>query len=59
MRFFRNLFISWRIKLKFDTGIQNSILIVIVGSKSGLEDDFGQYDTKPLSYYVAFWPNAS
>ena len=29
------------------------MLIFIVGSKSGLRDDFGQYDTKPLSY-IAF-----
>ena len=29
-----------------DTGIQNAMLILIVGSKSSLGDDFGQYDTK-------------
>ena len=41
-------FISQRIKLKFDTRIQNLMLIRIFGSKSGLEDDFGQYDTKTI-----------
>ena len=34
--------------LKFDTGIQNSMLILIFGSKSGFGDDFGQYDTKTI-----------
>ena len=44
MRFFHNFFISQRIKLKFETGIQNWLLILIVGSKSG----FGQCDTKTI-----------
>ena len=35
-------------ELRFDTGIQNSILILIFGSKSGSGDDFGQYDTKTI-----------
>ena len=48
MRFFCNYFISLRIKLKFDTGIQNWMLILIFGSKSDFGDDFGQYDTKPI-----------
>ena len=42
-----SLCISYRIKLKFDTGIQNSMLI-LVGSISGLGDDFGQDDTKTI-----------
>ena len=46
MRLFHNFFISQQIKLKFDTGIQNSMLIFTFGSNSGFEDDFGQYDTK-------------
>ena len=46
MRFFLNFFISQPIKLKFGTGIQNWMLILIFGSKSGFADDFGQYDTK-------------
>ena len=41
-----NFFISQRIKLKFDTWIQNWMLILISGSKSGFGDDFGQYDKK-------------
>ena len=48
MRIFRNFFISQRIKLKFDTWIQNSMLILIFGSNSGFRDDFGQYDTKTI-----------
>ena len=44
MRFFVSFFISQRIELKFNTGIQNSILILIFGAKSGLGDNFGQYD---------------
>ena len=48
MRFFRNFFISQQIELKFDTGIQNWMLILIFGSKSGFGDDFGQYDTKTI-----------
>ena len=55
---YRNIFISQRIKLKFDTVIQNWILILIFGSKSGLGDYLGQYERKPL-FYVAFWPHAS
>ena len=34
--------------LKFGTGIQNWMMILIFGSKSGLGDDFGQYDTKTI-----------
>ena len=30
----------------FDTGIQNWMLILIFGSKSGFGDDFGRYDSK-------------
>ena len=48
MRLFRNFFISQPIKLKFGTGIQNWMLILIFGSESGSGDDFGQYDTKPI-----------
>ena len=48
MRSFRNFSIFRRIKLKFDTGIHNWMLILIFGSKSGLGDDFGQYDTKTI-----------
>ena len=58
MRFFRNFFISQPIKLKFGTGIQNWMLILIFGSKSGLGDDFGQYDTT-IIILPAFWPNTS
>ena len=47
-RFFHNIFISQLIKLKFGTGIQNWMLILIFGSKSGSGDDFGQYDTKTI-----------
>ena len=32
--------------LKFGTGIQNWMLILIFASKSGFGDDFRQYDTK-------------
>ena len=49
MRFFGNFFISQRIKLKFDTGIQNWTLILIFGLKSGFGDDFRQYDTKTIT----------
>ena len=48
MRFFCNFLISQPIKLKFGTGIQNWMLILISGSKSGFGDDFGQYDTKTI-----------
>ena len=48
MRFFSNFFISQPIKLKFGTGIQNWMLILIFGSKSDLGNDFGQYDTKTI-----------
>ena len=34
--------------LTVDTGIQNTMLILIFGSKRGLGDDFGQYDTKTI-----------
>ena len=50
---FHNIFISQRIKIKFDTEIQIWMLILISGSKNGFGDDFGQSDTKkPLSYVV-------
>ena len=48
MRFVRNFFISQPIKLKFGTDIQNWMLILIFGSRSGFRDDFGQYDTKTI-----------
>ena len=48
MRFSHNFFIPQRIKLRFDTEIQNWMLILIFGSKSGFGDDFGQYDTKTI-----------
>ena len=48
MRFSRNFFISQSIKLKFGTGIQNWMLSLIFGSKSGFGEDFGQYDTKTI-----------
>ena len=55
MRFFRNILISQPIKLKFGTGkIQNWMLILILGSKSGLGDDFGQYDTKTIILRLLF-----
>ena len=41
-------FISQRIRVKFDTGIQDWMLNLILSSKSGLGDDFGQYDTKTI-----------
>ena len=47
-RFFGYFFISQPIKLKFGTGIQNWMLILISGSKSDFRDDFGQYDTKTI-----------
>ena len=34
--------------LKFGTGIQIWMLILIFGSKSGFGDHFGQYDTKTI-----------
>ena len=40
--------------LKFNTGIQNWMLILIFGSKSGFGDDFGQYDTKTISLRLLF-----
>ena len=48
MRFFGNFFISQPIKLKVGIGIQNWMLILIFGSKSGFGDDFGKYDTKTI-----------
>ena len=48
MRFFWNFFISQPIKLKFGTGIQDCIMMLISGSKSGFGNDFGQYDTKTI-----------
>ena len=47
MMFFCNCF-SQPIKLKFGTGIQNWMLILIFGSKSCFGDDYGQYDTKTI-----------
>ena len=46
--FFHKFFISRLIKLKFGTETQNWMLILILGSKSGFRDDFGQYDTKTI-----------
>ena len=40
--------------LKFSTGIQNWMLILIFGSKSGFGDDFRQYDTKPIILCLFF-----
>ena len=54
MRFFRNFFISQPIKLKFGTGIQNWMIVLIFGSKSGSGDDFGQYDTKTIILLLLF-----
>ena len=48
MRFFCNFLISQPIKLKFGTGVQNWMLILIFGSKSAFEDAFEQYDTKTI-----------
>ena len=45
---FSNFLLSQLIKLKFRTGIQNWMLILIFGSKSGFVDDFRQYDTKTI-----------
>ena len=59
---FRNFFISQPVKLKFGTGIQNSMLSLISGSKSGFRDHFGQYDTKTIilrQILAVFLPNAS
>ena len=60
MRFFCNFLISQPIKLKFGTGIQNWMLILISGSKSGFGDEFGQYDTKTiiLHQFLAFFGQA-
>ena len=54
MRFFRNFLISQPIKLKFGTGIQDWMLILIFGPKSGFGDDFGQYDTKKHHFMSLF-----
>ena len=54
MRFFCNVLISQPIKLKFGTAIQNCMLILISGSKSGFGDDFGQYETKIIILHP-FW----
>ena len=48
MGFFCDLLISQAIKLKFGTGIQTWMLILIFGSKSGFRDDSRQYDTKAI-----------
>ena len=53
---FRKFFISQQLRSNLAQGIQNWMLILIFGSKSGVGDDFGQYDKK-LLFYVAFWPN--
>ena len=58
MRLFRNFFISQRIKLQIDTGIQNWMPSLIFGSKSGFGDNFGQYETKTI-ILCRFWPNHS
>ena len=54
MRVFRNFFISQPIKLKFRTGIQNWMLILIFRSKSGFGDDFEQHDTKNHYFTLLF-----
>ena len=48
MRFLHNFFNSLQITVKFDTEIQNCMLILIFGSKSGFGGDFGQSDTKTI-----------
>ena len=48
MRLFSNFFISEGIQVKFDTGIQNWMLILIFGSRSCFGDDFGQSDTETI-----------
>ena len=48
MRFLRDFSISQPIKLKFGTWSQNWMLILILCSKGGFGDDFGQYDTKTI-----------
>ena len=48
MRFFGNFFISQLIYVKFHTGIQNWMLTLIFGSKSGFGDDFEQSDTETI-----------
>ena len=45
---------SQPIKLKFATGIQNWMLILIFGSKSGFGDDFRQYSTKTIILRLCF-----
>ena len=54
MRFFCNVFVSQPIKLKFGTAIQNWMLILIFGLKSGFGDDFRQYDTKTITLRPIF-----
>ena len=54
MTFFCNFFISQPIKLKFGTGIQNWMLTLIFGSKSGFGNDFRQYDTKTIILHLFF-----
>ena len=49
MRFFCNFLIS---QLKFGTGIQNWMVILISGSISSFGDDFGQYDTKTIILHL-------
>ena len=48
MSFFVTFSISQPVKLKFGTGTQNWMLILILSSKGGFGDDFGQYDTKSI-----------
>ena len=54
MRFFLNYF-SLRIQVKFDTEIQNWMLILIFAPiKSGFEDDFGQSNGKTHYFTLCF-----
>ena len=55
MMFVRNFFISQPNKLKFGIETQNWMLILILGSKSGLRDDFGQYNTKTIILCRSFF----
>ena len=48
MRFSVTFLFLNEFKLKFDTGIQNWMLILIFGSKSGFGDDFGEYDAETI-----------
>ena len=53
---FRNFFISQPIKLKFGTGIENWMLILILAQKMVLGTISDDITQKPL-FYITFWPN--